>query len=134
MSTFHSDMEQSSGLFVCFCKTLMYFYGVRERAFQRAVLHSLQERTVHGLACAWIVLPLGTLLALTGGCRGACVQGRRKLSGFHGYRFQLGLALLHHHLSWGDGLKNCSVFLVRLPREAVTYSISKSTRCLCLDR
>lgn len=77
MSTFHSDMEQSLGLFVCFCKTLMYFYGVRERAFQQAVLHSLQERMVHGLARAWIVLPLGTLLALAGGCRGACVQGRR---------------------------------------------------------
>lgn len=34
MSTFHSETEQSLGLFVCFCKTPIYFYRVLETAFQ----------------------------------------------------------------------------------------------------
>lgn len=41
------------------------------------MLHSLQERTGHGPASTWTMLSLVTLLALSCGWRGTCVQGRR---------------------------------------------------------
>lgn len=44
MSTFHCHMEQSLGLFVCFCKMLMYLYREGKWAFSKLFFISLSDK------------------------------------------------------------------------------------------
>lgn len=66
MSTFHSDVEQSLGLFVCFCKIPLYFYREGKRTFRELYFIRLSYKKGQCMSS----IPYGACLYMQGahGC------------------------------------------------------------------